>query len=360
MVSTQTGKDIREEAAKARQSVPPEFLAGAHNPLSDTFETNVAALPTEQGRGANASTPDIVFIEVEGQKMAMTGPVTEQERRDTEASLRGQVLDTKRRSENAGVRSGQIELTGIASREKERIRAEQKRQADRNYRDQMLAALQAQIVKLDRQIAEYDRKIDDFENRHFTEEERKRFNALPKKDQFAAKDAAYREKVARGEMSQAEYDLWKEWNADRAQAQHERDQVAKEVKALETPEQARVLVDRHGAATSEAAAEGQSAEKQTLVRGAVHGDDETGNAERQSDIIGAVSRLESLDGEDLLDGNSSVANIVDPDGSLQVQPIQPKFAAASALIAKVEPDAQIDLTNRRQAENAAPPVNGVV
>ena len=220
MVSSHT--DIKQLIA---ENFPP---AGAPDVLG-TFGDRAARSPivaaaTRDAPADTAATADIVFIEAEGQKVAMIGPVTETERRNTETGLRGQVFDRKRHEEIAEVRSGYVELTGLgaaAEKAKRQRQAEEKRR-ERAETAMYLAMLQDRINDLDRQIADYGHKIDDFENRHLTPEEKVAINALPEDQRLAAKDAAFRRKVADGTMAQADFDRWTDWYAKRQEAQDQK------------------------------------------------------------------------------------------------------------------------------------------
>ena len=151
MVSTQTGKDIKTEADRARQSVPPEFLAGARTPLSDTFETKVAALSGERGRG-NDATADIAFVDAEP-----TGHKTEQDRRNTASRILSNKDNAERLASGAGALSGTIrdDMNGKVS-DRVKRQAEEKRRKDRADTAMYLALLQAQIADLDKEIGDLE------------------------------------------------------------------------------------------------------------------------------------------------------------------------------------------------------------
>lgn len=74
--------------------------------------------------------------------------------------------------------------------------------------DPLTLMLMQDIARIEREIASLEARIDAIEERVFTAEERARFEALPEEERRRAKDAAMRERVARGEMTQAEYEEW--------------------------------------------------------------------------------------------------------------------------------------------------------
>lgn len=97
----------------------------------------------------------------------------------------------------------------------------QKNKEKRHREDLAYLMLLQELDDLNTRIGELDDRINDFEGRYFTTGELTQFNALPENERYAAKDQALRERVENGELSHAEYEQWKEWNAELAEKKQE-------------------------------------------------------------------------------------------------------------------------------------------
>lgn len=147
----------------------------------------------------------------------VSGELTAQDLRNIAARVAKQDVDDELIAARSGVLSGRIVATLFRAQELKEREAAKAREKDRD-RSLYLAALQAQIDALNKQIAEYDDRIKDFEDRHLTAAEKAAIGLLPKDQQRAATDAAFRQKVANGGMTQEQYDEWKHLQDARAEA----------------------------------------------------------------------------------------------------------------------------------------------
>lgn len=196
---------------------------GVDDAQADVLRTAIAATTAAQAG-------DMERIIVEGQEVIIEANASEGERRNAQARLDSDVIDAAREAERAGTRAGRIEITGLGSKDKERAQTDSRRRANNDARTQALLALQAaldgQLAALDLQIAETQQKIDDIEKAVFTREELEEFDKLPPDERFDAVNAAMREKVANGKMSQAQYDEWLRLNEKQRELQARRDALA--------------------------------------------------------------------------------------------------------------------------------------
>lgn len=206
-------------------------------------------------------------------------------------------------------------------------RAQDKARKDAEARSQTaqhLVYLQGRLATLDAEIAVLDEKIGAFESRYFTDEQKAYFGSLPPEKRQAAKDEAMLEMLATGEITQEQYDQWKDWNETRADKDAERDRV-QEVFENGTPEQI-------GRAAREANIDDARSQRDTLsepgrerVEGVLEERYDTGNSARQND--GADFGVFSSDAGPLADAG----------------PINSAFNAASAGQAHNAPSSDLDL-----------------
>lgn len=131
---------ITDEAARLRENVPEEFQVSANaSALTGAFPSLLAQNPYA----------DAISLD---DPQSENPSLTEQEKRNRAATLKGEELNENRLAENAGIRAGRIEITGLGNQEKEQARARDKAKADADARMQQLLALQAQIEALEIQI----------------------------------------------------------------------------------------------------------------------------------------------------------------------------------------------------------------
>lgn len=269
---------ISDEAIRARDFIAqnaPQFAVGA-----DADEIRSRATTT-----ANAQKDDIERIEVEGQEAVAAGPLTEGERRNLEARLAGEEFDAIRQAELAGTRSGRIEITGAGAQEKQRAVARQKAKAEADARTQALLALQAALEALDADIARLDGEIKDILDPYLSPAERAHIDGIEDPAEKAREELRLaREKLANGEMSQAEFDRFKARWDERAQKMLARKTMTAEAENAKTPEELEHLVKKYGAATSEAVAESLDEPEREFVDQAVDEDRIEGNEVRQNAV----------------------------------------------------------------------------
>lgn len=84
------------------------------------------------------------------------------------------------------------------------------------------------IAELDSKIADYDRKIRTMEEDIFTPEELAELDKLSPEERFKKAQEDMKEKVANGDITQAQYDQWLIFNQERDAARIERDHVQSE------------------------------------------------------------------------------------------------------------------------------------
>jgi hypothetical protein len=155
------------------------------------------------------------------------------ERRETEIQMQRETADGSGSIINATVRDAALRASLMETAAGKTGKKDKKGGID--FTTQLIL-LNQQIAELDAQIAEYEKQIADIENNVFTPMEMVAFDALPPEDRRSAIDQAMRDKVANGEMNQAEYDRWKrlqdKLNAaktERETAFERRDEIAPKV-----------------------------------------------------------------------------------------------------------------------------------
>ena len=205
--------EISTEAERKRtfvESKEPSYLAQPDAPrLTASF--------------ADPAEIDLVFASPAEARAA------EVERQNRAATQKGDELDRERLAQIAET-STRIDITGMGKQKKERLAAQKKARADSSARYQQLLALQAaldgEIAAFDLHIAELKEEIRGIEAVIFTAEELAKFDALSAEERFAAMDAAMREKVGNGKMSEADYQKWLALNEEATEAQAKRDALA--------------------------------------------------------------------------------------------------------------------------------------
>ncbi|MGB0696270.1 MAG: hypothetical protein ACPGOY_11515 [Rhodospirillaceae bacterium] len=340
-----------DDSVKAIKSeVQPEGMAGA-SILDDIAET------------ARFMDGDIERIELEGHNAIAADSPTETERRNVEARLEGEKFDEIRRAELSGTRVGRIEITGAGEKEKERRIAQAKERSKSDARRLAMAALQAQMDALDAKIAALRNKIDDFEEKHFTAEELAYFASLPEEDQFDAKNDAMKDKLARGEITQAEYDAWLDWSQDHDAMKAQRAAMEQKMQRMENlmhqnPEEHREIVEdeveKRGTAIAEAVAESIGGAQGRVV-GIVSGNqDHEGDTTIQNDdsdeqLFKQENSL--LAGSTLLGSGTSLASDISEGLSVKPEPLTPRYNILS--LGETEAQAENKISPQIEGQNLA-------
>jgi hypothetical protein len=281
-------------------------------------------------------------------------------------------INTERLNAQAGIVSGRMitNYFDFLDTRKAEARAA-KRKADRDARDQMMAALLAQMEALDREIAALDIEIEDILANHLSPDEMAHLDDIDDKDERAREEMRImREKLERQEITQTEFDRFKErWDV-RAEKHKHRADVQDQLNEMKgkSPDEARNIAkttaENNGAlATHVAAIKLLDEAQRSIVHKAVADIDVAGNDEQQN-VAGNFELFASDDSafgnESVSGGSISFANNALPDSPLRdtAPPLSPVFGAAATQTARVEPDAQINLTNELKLD-VAPPMNGM-
>ena len=174
-------------------------------------------------------------------------------------------------------------------------------------------------------------------------------------------------RLAAGEITQDEYDRWKGWYADRAQAQQDRQGLADEydqrLSQLPPDQQKKFAdrkVDKYGAATNEAAAAGLSAPKREVVYTAVDEDRFSGNVALKNSnaeerfLTGGGSSL----GGNALSGGTSMASALTGGSALagKTPPVKSAFVQATGPVEQTTPALQPENDKLQDATHGGPPV----
>lgn len=191
-------KDIAAEAQEARKSIPLKYLASSEASLQAKFEMSDIDADCD-------------------------GFLNPQELRNLAARLMKMETEEDLRAALSGVLSGRL-LEGFFKHRDEALQKAAKEERKARQDMYYLALLQAQIDQLKWDIQGLTKEIDGIESDFFTKEEMATFDAMPEDQQFAAKDAAMRQKVIDGDMSEAEYQRWKMLNEQRASKQQQLEQ----------------------------------------------------------------------------------------------------------------------------------------
>jgi len=140
-----------EEVEAKRGAIPSPYRVGADSSLSSDatrrFEIKTAIADADDALG-----DEIAFIEANGEIAVAQGPLTEAERRNTEARLMGDAIAKENLAQIAG-QSTRIDNTGLGAKAEAAKRAQaESRKADIEARNQMMLALQAQLDQLNIEI----------------------------------------------------------------------------------------------------------------------------------------------------------------------------------------------------------------
>lgn len=234
---------------------------------------------------------------------------------------------------------------------------QRKNRADMFY----LALLQAQIDQLNEEIAVLDERITEFEDRHFTDEERAYFATLSEEDRFAAKDKAMRDKLANGEITQAEYDQWKTWNEQRAAKMQDRDRVEDRVTKVANQTDAQRILETETAATAEAAAQRVGGAQARLVEAVTETKDDSGNIAKDNNFDDLLAGLDSKEASTTPDNQQSFAAQTLPDAAFsnKLPAIREQFDIAAEQTTQPQAAIRISLnTDRENGPIPTPPAVG--
>lgn len=344
--------------------------------------TNTAEFPPNEAEQKRAAAAALDFPVKDGQQMRSTfiaansanddatnSLTTEIDERNQEARREREITDDNRLAEISGTRVGHIEVTGLGAREKARTIAQEKAKSAADTRMHVLLALQAQLEALDFEIAQLDIEIEKLEEQ---------INALdgllgelgpdekvdpndPRQREWLDKSGIPKEEW--GNLTREDIERIKrereeakrEREAERDQKREQRAETKQEIAEVKNEAQADNVTDNRGSAVAEASSEGLSEEQQDLMKQAVHKHNLGGNTAAQNS---EDTQMQAAMGSfDLGGGGVSYANSAVPDNTLKraAPPVQKQFDSASAQRESVEPDAQLDLAQKRDID----PINGM-
>lgn len=310
---------------------------------------------------------DVERIELDGRVAVATGPLTDAERRAITVQLAGEEFDERRHNEISGTLSGRIEVTGAGAKAKERASAAIRRKSADAARMQSLLALQAQLEALELRIAQLDLEIDDILAKHLTPEELARLDGFKDPEEKAREEMRLmREKLERGEMTQAEFDAfemrWQEREEARARHVRTRNQLGEmkgqtHEKATRTAE---VAVKDNGVTAVASVTRNLNERDKVIAEKTAENQVDDGNALQKNDAADFSLFALDEDSSNSPPGNTSFANTASPDTQLRsmAPPMRPEFEKNSVQVAAVDPTHQVEPTQDREAI-PTPPLGGI-
>jgi len=261
---------LQEELAKEDGSLEKEALIENQH-IKAAFQA-----------ATDATNAEFTIIEAEGQKAVLSGDLSDAEIRNAHTSLEGSAFDKLRIGIEAGINTRDGALGSNLKSREARI-AQTKVRAEADARIQQLLALQAQLDALNAQIAALDDDINDILQKHLSPKEMDYLDALSPEERRAEEMRIMREKLEAGEITQGEFDGFKDrWDA-RAQKMDQRTETKHALDAAKSETEIVQTVDNFGTANAEAVADTMEGSKKVAIDAAVENRVDTGSA-RQNQI----------------------------------------------------------------------------